>query len=57
MRDLLVLVGSHCGEGCLREEEGCLETVWWVGGDVEHWLVLLHRVEAALKGLAFCTFN
>ena len=44
MCDLLVLVGCHCGEGCLREEEGCLETVWWLGGDVEDWLVLVHRM-------------
>ena len=53
MCDLLVLVGSHCGEGCLREEEGCLETVWWWGGYVEHWLVLVHGVEAYLSNQSY----
>ena len=45
---LLVLVSSDRGEGCLREEEGGLETVWSWRGDVEHRLVLVHRVEADL---------
>ena len=46
---LLVLVSSDRGEGCLREEEGGLETVWSLRGDVKHRLVLLQGVEADLQ--------
>ena len=48
---LLVLVSSDRGEGCLGEEEGGLEIVRSWRGDVKHWLVLVHRVEADLRGI------